>query len=78
MTTLLFPLFPIFLFSIPFIQKHKKIVKSARDKTKTTNPTRIDFMDEKSSREDQIKWSDKLIYFYESPIVRFYYYGVRN
>jgi hypothetical protein len=54
-------------------------VKSARDKTKYVNPMRIDLIssNEKYCREDRIKWSEKFVYFYESPIVRFYYYGVR-
>ncbi|CAF0835257.1 unnamed protein product [Adineta steineri] len=76
--TLFFPLLPIFCFFLPYVQKHKKMARSARDHSKVSQPTMIHNVIEPEKRK-RITCSpklEKLSYFYHAPIVRFYYYMI--
>ncbi|UJR27965.1 hypothetical protein I4U23_009223 [Adineta vaga] len=76
--SLFFPLLPLFCFFLPFVEKHKKVVRSARDRTKANQPIMIHNViePEKRERNSCLSKLDRIWKFYHAPIVRFYYYMI--
>ncbi|CAF3552086.1 unnamed protein product [Rotaria sp. Silwood1] len=76
--SLFFPLLPIFCIFLPYIQKHEQIIRSTRDQSKVSQSTMIHNVIESVQHKgkNHVPWSEKIRYFYEAPIVRFYYYMI--
>ncbi|CAF3943375.1 unnamed protein product [Rotaria sordida] len=76
--SLFFPLLPIFCFTLPYIEKHKNITVSTRDRSRINqlNTTHNAPESVQYKRKNNISWLDKIRYFYQAPIVRFYYYTI--
>ncbi|CAF3508465.1 unnamed protein product [Rotaria sordida] len=76
--SLFFPLLPIFCIFLPYIQKHKKIIQSTRDQSNVSRPSMMHnvIRSIQHKEKNDVPWSDKIRYFYQAPIVRFYYYMI--
>ncbi|CAF1071818.1 unnamed protein product [Rotaria sordida] len=76
--SLFFPLLPIFCIFLPYIQKHKKIIQSTRDQSNVSRSTMMHnvIRSIQHKEKNDVPWSDKIRYFYQAPIVRFYYYMI--
>ncbi|CAF1166712.1 unnamed protein product [Adineta ricciae] len=76
--SLFLPLLPIFCFFLPYVQKHKRLVRSARDPSTISQPTMIHSVIQPGLNRGRVYLGkvDKIAYFYRAPIVRFYYYTI--
>ncbi|CAF1599127.1 unnamed protein product [Adineta ricciae] len=76
--SLFFPLLPIFCFSLPYVEKHKKVTRSSRDRTKVSQPLMIHNVIEPAEQKQKgfLAKLEKIGQFYHAPIVRFYYYMI--
>ncbi|CAF4934917.1 unnamed protein product [Rotaria sp. Silwood1] len=76
--SLFFPLFPIFCIFLPYTQKRKKMRRSTQNQSKISQWTEMNHFIGSVQQEEKeyVSWYDKIKYFYEAPIVRFYYYTI--
>ncbi|UJR12701.1 hypothetical protein I4U23_016875 [Adineta vaga] len=76
--SLFLPLLPIFCFFLPYVQKRKRLVRSARDASKVSQPMMIHnvIRPNLNQGKNHLRKIDKIAYFYRAPIVRFYYYMI--
>ncbi|CAF4050025.1 unnamed protein product [Rotaria sordida] len=76
--SLFFPLFPIFCIFLPYTQERKKMIRSTQSQSKVSQWTKMYHFIESVQQEEKnyVSWYDKIKYFYEAPIVRFYYYMI--
>ncbi|CAF1605995.1 unnamed protein product [Adineta ricciae] len=71
LVTLLFPLLPLFSIFLPYVQERKEIISYGRSgngviiRTVIKSDHYVEF--------NPVRWSNKIIYFYQAPVVRFYY-----
>ncbi|CAF1005183.1 unnamed protein product [Adineta steineri] len=71
LVSLFIPLMPLFSVFLPYVQERKEIVSYGKSGNGVIIRTVI-----KSDHDveyNRVRWSDKFIYFYQAPIVRFYY-----
>ncbi|CAF4854401.1 unnamed protein product [Rotaria sp. Silwood1] len=76
--SLFLPLIPIFCTFLPYVEKHKNIVSSTQDRSRGSQSTMMnnDIEHIQHKRKKNVPWTDRISYFYQAPIVRFYYYTI--
>ncbi|CAF0814171.1 unnamed protein product [Adineta steineri] len=73
--SLFIPLIPIFCVFLPYVHEHPQIIRNNKNRSKSRNPImiRTALISDRDPTDEPIQWSKKLIYFYQAPIVRFFY-----
>ncbi|CAF1207939.1 unnamed protein product [Rotaria sp. Silwood1] len=81
--SLFFPLIPIFCIFLPYVQKHKNVLKMIRRTQDQSKFSQLMMMHniiiepvQYKKKKNYVQWSDRIKYFYQAPIVRFYYYVI--
>ncbi|CAF1107903.1 unnamed protein product [Rotaria sordida] len=68
--SLFFPLLPIFCFCLNYIKKSKNNALNTQDGSTAIQLTTT------NKRKNNVSYVDRIIYFYNAPIVRFYYHTI--
>ncbi|CAF1027358.1 unnamed protein product [Adineta ricciae] len=73
--SLFFPLLPVFSIFLPYVHKHQQIIRNHKHHLKARNPIQIQtiFRSDHDRTDESILWTQKIVYFYQAPIVRFCY-----